>query len=183
MIFFIISHPDVLKKMNGISNERIIQIQNALGVIYTDVDLDGVNIEIVEDIFENSQYELMPVMIKRLFQWKLPENVSLLSSQCYTEILKLEYAPLLGYAHDNFEVFVENNILAVDTNINETSDAMQFLYQVRPMWFVKESRVCDKSCICKLFRAMQIRQLRMLAFEQMDGFIWRSKHMSKCKAV
>lgn len=121
---FIISHPDVLKKMNGISNERIIQIQKALGVIYTDVDLDGVNIEIVEDIFENSRYELMPVMIKRLFQWKLPENVSLLSSQCYTEILKLEYAPLLGYAHDNFEVFVENNILAVDTNINETSDAI-----------------------------------------------------------
>lgn len=121
---FIMSHSDVLTKMNKISSGKIVQLQAALGIVYSDVNLDGVNPEIIEDIFTNNRYELNPVMIKKLFQWKKPEAVLLLPSQCYTEILSLEYAPLLEYIHNNIEVFIEKNILSVETNINDDSDAI-----------------------------------------------------------
>lgn len=124
LIAFILSHVDILQRLKDVPAGRVIEILQKLNIVFVNVDIDGVDESILQDIFQNNRYELSPVMIGKLFEWQAADRQELLMHQSYTQIRCLQYQPLLDYVYDNFESYIEDNVLAVEENTEEDIEAV-----------------------------------------------------------
>ncbi len=122
---FLKSYTDALKNIKEASTNKQVELIGKLGVVFSDVELDTVDEKIREEIFGSCRYELNNLMIQRLFEWKLPEEVNSLKYKNYTSILNLGYQPLIDYVQDYFSYYIKNIVLGIETNENEEIDALE----------------------------------------------------------
>ena len=125
LTLFLISYADSLKNISDAPVDKQIELIEELGVVFADVETDSIDEAIREEIFENCRYELNAHMIRRLFEWKAPDQVEEQSKRNYSLIMKLGYQNLLDYVHDNFVDYISNVVVGVETNINEEKSAVE----------------------------------------------------------
>ncbi len=122
---FIESSENVLKKLNEFPCDFVIQLLDDLDVIFEQVDLDSVDDNIKQFIYDNNRYSLNPYMIKQLFIWKKPSDVSKLDLKNYTTILDFEYMRLKEYVDGYFVEYAKNVMLALESNTHEEKNAVR----------------------------------------------------------
>lgn len=116
---FLLSHADLLKNISDAPVDKQIKLIEELDVVFANVETDSIDEAIREEIFENRRYELNAYMMRRLFEWKAPDQVEEQSKRNYSSIMKLDYQNLLDYVHDYFVDYISNIVVGVETNINE----------------------------------------------------------------
>lgn len=102
---------NVLSDLPKIITYKIIDLIANLQIIFYDINIDGANIEVLNYIFDNNLYDLNPIMITKLYNYKnnnLSDNNEIPS---YTEILSLEYQPLIQNIKNNLERYINDIFL------------------------------------------------------------------------
>lgn len=122
---FLVSHSDALKNIKESPTDKQIKLIENLKIEFKDTELDAVDEAIREEIFGSCRYELNNLMIRRLFEWKSPEQVNALKYKNYTAILNLGYQPLIDYVQDYFANYIRNIVLEIETNDSEEIDALE----------------------------------------------------------
>ena len=109
----------------SINIEKLNKLIEELEVKFTKLDLRD-NKEALEFIYNNSCFELNPYMVNQIVLKKYSSKSirdSDLNEQNYTTIVRcVEDDILTNYINENINDYVENIILAVDTNIKESSE-------------------------------------------------------------
>lgn len=125
LALFLISHADSLKNISDAPVDKQVELIEELDVVFEDVETDSIDEVIREEVFDNCRYELNVHMIRRLFEWKAPEQVEEQSKRNYSLIMKLGYQNLLNYVHDYFVDYISNIVVGVETNIHEDISAVE----------------------------------------------------------
>lgn len=121
MSAFIESNEDILQRLSPIRSCKVIEAIEALGIVFNNVLIDGVSSEVLDYVFDNHCYNLNPIMIQRIMEYKNNTLVSKLDSQNYTTIINLGYVPLIEYVHKNLLHYMESIVLA-ECNIKEETE-------------------------------------------------------------
>ena len=122
---FFLSHPEVFMRIKGVPVERQIQIVDTLDLVFSDLETSELDESIKRHIFENACYEINPTMLRRLVEWKNPDLTVDLETKNYTTIRLVDYQPLTEYIHREFDMYVSDIILGVDTNTSEDINAVE----------------------------------------------------------
>ncbi len=126
---FIVDNKESLIKLSKVSSERMIDVIDKLKIVFTDIEIDGVDRKVVEHIFDNENnyynYWLNVNMIQSLFKFFYPDRVEELKTSNYSVILETKYIPLLNNIYNNFEEYVSKLVLGQETNVNENINAVE----------------------------------------------------------
>ncbi len=126
---FLMNNPGVLKGICDAPIDKQIELISELDVVFDNVELDGVEDRVKAEIFDNNRYEINIVMLRRLFEWKAPGQISDFEKKNYTVITALDYDPLYDYVHENLEEYVKNVLLKLDCDTEEELDAVNELIE------------------------------------------------------
>lgn len=120
---------DILKILYDVPEDRVIDIMNECDVYYTSL-LPGTGKQKVLDwIFDNGCYDISPKMLQCIFRHKAPEKEAELLTRNYTTILDLGYQPLLDKLNKDFEKYVQDIVLELKTNTQESITAVLFMLE------------------------------------------------------
>lgn len=122
---FFLSHKDVLVRLKEVSIEKQLLVIDSLGLVFEDVEIDDIEEPVKNHIFENCCFELNMTMLVRMSEWKSPELSEGLKSRNYTTIREMGYQPLIDYIHREFEGYVSQILLGVNSNIEEDINAVE----------------------------------------------------------
>lgn len=121
---YIGENPDILQKLSNVDVKKVEKIIEEMYIYFYDLNCDGVSDELLDFIFSNKYYCINPSMIENIIKNKNPDRIQNLQTSNYTEILNTKYEPLISYIDDNFEEYVENVCLAIDSNTFETIESV-----------------------------------------------------------
>ncbi len=109
---FFLEHEDILQRLSKVNPERMVQIIPNLNLVFTNLRIKGVNRDILGLIFDSCMYQLNPLMIQRVVEYKDAARCGQLYSKNYSTIISLGYDPLIDYVHNNWDVYVDNIVLS-----------------------------------------------------------------------
>lgn len=133
---FIEEKKESLRKLSNVSSEKMREVIEKLSVIFSNVDINGVDADILKFIFENDYYEINMHMIHNLFMVYYPEKVNQLKIANYTTIRQVKFQPLIDRLLDinDFITYVEKIVVEQESNIEENisavEDILERLYDV-----------------------------------------------------
>ena len=125
---FFIEHEDILQKLPVYLAHRITDIIQALNIKFTKIEINGVPASVLDFIFENRHYELNANMIRSIVTYKNASLAERLTTQNYTVISELGYSVLTSNVHDNWDMYVEQIVLAKG-NTQESVDTVLALLE------------------------------------------------------
>ena len=125
---FFVEHDDILQKLPAHLASRLTDIIQALNIVFVKIEISGVPANVLDFIFENRYYELNTDMIRSIATYKNTPLAERLVTQNYTVILKLGYDALTSNVHDNWDLYVEQIVLAKG-NTQESVDAILALLE------------------------------------------------------
>lgn len=138
---FIEENPDILQQLSSISNQKVISLIEALGIIFTNVYIENVSEEILRYVFENRCYKLNDTMIRRIVEFKNDTMLSRLDTQNYTTIVSLGYESLIKYIQENLNQYVKEIVLAPNNtkeDVEQIIDLLERILQNNP----GETEIC-----------------------------------------
>lgn len=109
---FFVEHEDILQRLPAHLASRLTDIIQALNIVFVKINVSGVPASVLDFIFENRHYELNADMIQSIVTYKNAPLAERLMAQNYTVISELEYDPLTSNVHDNWDLYVEQIVLA-----------------------------------------------------------------------
>lgn len=122
---FFETHPNILEKLSSVKTSKLIQVIEGLDVCFRNTEVELIDESLKQYIFDNNRYELNDYMICRVVQWRNPDAVQYLSKRNYTTILELGYRPLLEYVQSNIASYVNQFVIGVESNTEETIVAVE----------------------------------------------------------
>ena len=122
---FLLSHKDALVRLKEVPIEKQLIAIDSLGLVFVDVETEGIEESVKNHIFENCCYKLNMTMLSRLTEWKFPELSEGLKSRNYTTIRAMGYQPLIDYIHREFEGYASQIVLGVNSNVDEDINAVE----------------------------------------------------------
>lgn len=125
---FFVEHEDILQKFSAHLASRLTDIIQALKIAFIKIEISGVPAIVLDFIFENRYYELNADMIRSAVTHKNAPLAARLATQNYTVISELGYDALTGYVHDNWDLYVEEIVLA-EGNTHESVDTVLALLE------------------------------------------------------
>lgn len=124
---FFKNHSDVLERLKEVSVEKLIQVIDALGLVFNDLEIYNLDEQLKQYVFDNSCYVINETMLYRLTEWKEPKLVDELKLRNYTTIRAMGYQPLIDYIHREFNSYISDIVLGIDSNTEENNDAIDDL--------------------------------------------------------
>lgn len=121
---FMLENVDVLQRLTTVKLLNIKNLICKINIIFKSLNCDGVSEELLNFIFDDKYYEINMAMLKNIVKLKKPEKVEHLSSANYTVLRKLEYQPLMDYIDENFFEYVNDIVLSVDSNKDESIETV-----------------------------------------------------------
>lgn len=121
---FMLEDVDILQRFTTVNLSSIKNLISRINIVFRNLDCNGVSEELLNYIFDNKYYEINMPMLKNIVKLKKPEEVERLSSANYTVLRKLEYQPLMNYIEENFVEYVNNIVLGVDSNKDESIETV-----------------------------------------------------------
>lgn len=125
---FFVEHEDILQKLPAHFASRLTDIIRELNIVFVKIEISGVPANVLDFIFENRYYELNTDMIRSIVTYKNAPLAERLVTQNYTVISELEYDPLTSNVHDNWDLYVEQIVLAKG-NTQESVDTVLALLE------------------------------------------------------
>ena len=125
---FFVEHDDILQKLPAHLASRLTDIIQALNIVFVKIEISGVPANVLDFIFENRYYELNTDMIRSIVTYKNAPLAERLVTQNYTVILELGYDALTSNIHDNWDLYVEQIVLAKGNTL-ESVDAVLALLE------------------------------------------------------
>lgn len=125
---FFVEHEDILQKLPSYLAHRVTDIIQALNIKFTKIEISGVSTIVLDFIFENRHYELNSNMIRSIVAYKNAPLAERLATQNYTVISELGYDALTSNVHDNWDLYVEQIVLAKG-NTQENVDTVLALLE------------------------------------------------------
>ncbi|WP_313527868.1 YobI family P-loop NTPase [Anaerotignum sp.] len=116
---FIERNEDILQKLALIESGKVIDVIKNLHVVFSKVKIEDVSEEVLDYVFDNNCYELNPLMIERVVEYKNKTCIPDLKGKNYTTIIKLGYASLIKYVRDNLSQYIEKVIFSEEHNFDE----------------------------------------------------------------
>lgn len=131
--YFIESNENALVELSKVDTDKMIQVIDELDINFNNIEIDDADKKVLTYIFENSRYVLNLNMIQSLFEFFYPERFEFfysegfkeLETSNYTVILETAYKPLLTYIYDNFEKYVSEIVIGLETNVDESINAVE----------------------------------------------------------
>lgn len=120
-------------KEHGISAEKTIEILGEINVKFEKEDCFSTHEKVKQYIIENNMYEINPEMIDFVINYialnseQPVDNTYAIDNKnrCnYTAIRKLDNKFLNDYIKENFEEYIENVVLAIESNTEEKEEAV-----------------------------------------------------------
>lgn len=124
---FIEQHEDILQQLTSVDDSKVIAVIEAIEVIFRRVSIENVPKDVLDYIFDNNYYELNPLMIRHIAEYKNKNLVSDLESKNYTTIIKLDYTPLIEYVRANLSQYIETIILTGERAFDEEEQILDLL--------------------------------------------------------
>lgn len=118
--YMLVSEPKALAYLVEVPCERMLQVIERLSISFVNIDVTGVNDDVLNYIFENNLYQLNLQMQRALYTWKYPETVEKLETENYTVTQNNVYTPFLNRIHNDFENYVSSFVIALVNNTNES---------------------------------------------------------------
>lgn len=125
VIWFIETHRDILQRLKDVPLDKMIQIIEELQIYFSELDIEGVDEELLEYIFDNQRFKLSHSMLESIFKMKKPECIPDLYKANYKTIRSLGYEPLTEKINMNFDEYVNTFILGIVTNNEEDFEAVE----------------------------------------------------------
>lgn len=125
---FFEDNPDILQKLTSVRTLKTRNAIVALKPIFCRLNIEGIKVEILDEIFENRRFVINYDMIYAAVFFKNPGLCEVLETQVYTTIKELKYQPLTDYVEDNITIFTEQLVLK-EENKHEAIDAVVELLQ------------------------------------------------------
>lgn len=122
---FMQERKDILQRLIDVPLGKMIQVIGTLNILFKELDIEGVDKELLEYIFDHQFFELNHSMLKNLFEMKMPECILDLYKANYTMVRSLKYEPLTKKVNMNFAGYVKTFILDTKTNNEEDFDAVE----------------------------------------------------------
>lgn len=116
---------DILLKMFEVPVTRIKKAINMLDIHFYELNVNGLNSEITDYIFDEKYYILSQHMINNLFTIKNPDCIESLFESNYHHICELGYNPLLEYVYEDFPTYIREFVLGVESNTEENTDDVE----------------------------------------------------------
>lgn len=126
--WFFVEHEDILQKLPTYLSHRVTDIIKALNIKFIKIEISGVPTNVLDFVFENRYYELNTDMIRSIVTYKNAPLAERLETQNYTAVSELGYDALTSNIHDNWDLYVEQIILAKE-NTQESEDAVLALLE------------------------------------------------------
>ena len=117
-------HDNVLGYFNLNDIDRIQKIIQDCNIRFFSLDIEIIEKLLYEWIFDKGYYQNALSIFQSIFKWKMPEAMSKLLIRNYSTLLELDYKPLLEHLNENFEQYVKDIVLKIETNTEETLDAV-----------------------------------------------------------
>ena len=122
---FIRERKDILQSLGDIPLDKMIQVIETLDIHFKELDIEGVDKELLEYVFYNKFFELNHSMIENLFKMKKPECVPNLHKANYKMVRGLGYEPLNAKISQDFQQYVQIFILDTETNTEEDFESVK----------------------------------------------------------
>lgn len=117
--------PDILRRMLNISFKKLEEVIEACEICFYNLYEDEVDREIFDwIIIEKGRYKNTLDMLQCIFRIYAPDKADKLLVSNYTTILDLNYEWLLIHVRENPDEYVENIVLGIETNTNESLEAV-----------------------------------------------------------
>lgn len=121
---FILENADILQRLATVNLLSIKNLIRRINIVFKNLNCDGVSEELLNFIFDNKYYEINMAMLKNIVKLKKLEEIERLSSANYTVLRKLEYQPLIDYIDENFVEYVNNIVLGIESNKDESIETV-----------------------------------------------------------
>lgn len=124
---FIENDTQALKKLSSVPINKMIDIITELKIYFREIDVQGVNKDVIEFIFENNYYELNAQMLHSLFVVYFPDKIEQLNTENYTVICNAAFKPLMDRLHDvdKFKKYVSELVVGQDSNVKESIHSVE----------------------------------------------------------
>lgn len=109
---FLVEHDDILQKLPAHLASRLTEVIHGLNIVFIKTKIRGVPTEVLDFVFEKRHYKLNTNMIRSIVAYKNSSLVKQLPTQNYTVVLELRYDALTNSVHDNWDLYVEQIVLA-----------------------------------------------------------------------
>lgn len=153
---FIEQNEDILQQLDSVDGSNVIAVIDAIQVIFRRVSIENVPEDVLDYIFDKNYYELNPLMIQHIVEYKNKDLVSDLESKNYTTIIKLDYTPLIEYVRANLSQYIETIVLSGEHAFDEEEQILDLLgrsidNQVLCIRIIEHEEFCmdDITCCCK----------------------------------
>ena len=155
MSVFLEQNEDILQQLASVENNKVIAVIEAIHVMFRKVSIENVPEDVLDYIFDNNCYELNPLMIQHIVEYKNKALVPDLESKNYTTIIKLGYAPLIEYVRDNLAKYIETIVLVEKRAFDEEEQILDLLgrsidNQALCIKIIEHEEFCmaDITCCC-----------------------------------
>lgn len=113
------SNKDILSELSDVSFSHLKDIIDGLDIHFYKLNIDGINSELLDFIFNGRYYILNSHMMQVIFRIKNPAMLESLFYANYHCVCNLEYEELLDYIYDDFPRYVQDFVLDIETNTEE----------------------------------------------------------------
>lgn len=117
----------VLLFMNELYEEKIKSTLNKLNIKLENLHYKGDSNWLIDFIYENNHYQLNYYMITFFVQFKMNQNFDKLSQSNFTVIKSTNCLTLINYIEDNINLYVENVLLKLENNTEESEESIKTL--------------------------------------------------------
>ena len=130
---YFVEKPDILTCLYSVSPDRVIEIIDRCGIVFEELSTGACNEEVLVWIFQNGYYEININMLQCIFHRYKPEVEKKLFTRNYTEIMELDYTPLIEKLEEkvseqdetsSYGTYVDKVFLALEQNTEETLEAV-----------------------------------------------------------
>lgn len=136
---FFEEHEDILQQLSRVEPEIMVSIIPKLDISFSKLKIEGVDGDVLDCIFDNCFYEINPDMIHNVVDYKNATLCSRLTTQNYTTIISLGYAPLIKYVHENLPLYIDNIVL---DGANRNEDINQIIDLIKRS--ISDTKRCER---------------------------------------
>lgn len=124
---YFVDRKDILKCLFGIPSNRIIGIIKECNIVFSDLDINIGNAEVLEWIFDNGYYKMNIEMLHCIFKLKHYGAEIDFVERNYTAIMELGYVPLIEKIDEDISNYVSQVFLKLDANTKETIETVLYI--------------------------------------------------------
>lgn len=116
------SNMNILSELSDVNIPHLKNLISKFDIHFYQLNIDGVDIEVLNYIINNRYYNLNPHMMQVIFSLKDPKSLEYLFSANYHCVRSLNCKELSSYIYDNFKKYVQDFVLDIESNTEEKQE-------------------------------------------------------------